>query len=543
MKRINLISIALVLLAVTACKDQLDVQNPNSPTPASAKTERGIIGFAQGGVYVNGFYDLKFYDGVPGRFWTGAIGFHDIMGDEIGEEAANVYGNQIGCPENVVLDNGSSVPNPQSPKKQHDLLRLVNVNAQQGNNPLFYEWAYMYAMNNAMNVTLSLIDGVSFTTDGPTKAAVVKAWAYFWKGYAYSRIGSLYYAGIINDEPYKSNGNYVDRNAILAEAEKNFAAAEAQLNGLTADDAYSSTLGAMIPDICQVGKGGILAPDAWVRTINTMRARNILVNTTTAAMTSAQWDQILTLTTNGVKATDKVFTLRSNANGDLMSASSGNIPAKTYGSTPQGGTYKVSERLIQDYNVGDKRKDNNFKEFALAPWIGNADRGNIFNTRYALLDGGAGMPGVVVLCDRSEGGYELYLAGTWEENELMMAEANINKASPNLTAAAASIDLVRTAQGAGLAPIGSVTAPVAKEELRKERRVALAFRGLSFYDARRWEVITNGRTGCVVVDGAGTVNNNATIQYNFLDYWDVPDNELAYNAPADGSAPVKNPIP
>src|SRR5205085_12159218 len=105
MKRINLISIALVLLAVTACKDQLDVQNPNSPTPASAKTERGIIGFAQGGVYVNGFYDLKFYDGVPGRFWTGAVGFHDIMGDEIGEEAANVYGNQIGCPENVVLDN------------------------------------------------------------------------------------------------------------------------------------------------------------------------------------------------------------------------------------------------------------------------------------------------------------------------------------------------------------------------------------------------------------------------------------------------------
>ena len=299
----------------------------------------------------------------------------------------------------------------------------------------------------------------------------------------------------------------------------------------------------MIPDICQVGKGGILAPDAWVRTINTMRARNILVNTTTAAMTSEQWDQILTLTTNGVKATDKVFTLRSNANGDLMSASSGNIPAKTYGSTPQGGTYKVSERLIQDYNVGDKRKDNNFKEFPLAPWIGNADRGNIFNTRYAVLDGGAGMPGVVVLCDRSEGGYELYLAGTWEENELMMAEANINKASPNLTAAAASIDLVRTAQGAGLAPIGSVTAPVAKEELRKERRVALAFRGLSFYDARRWEVITNGRTGCVVVDGTGTVNTNATIQYNFLDYWDVPDNELAYNAPADGSAPVKNPIP
>ena len=33
----------------------------------------------------------------------------------------------------------------------------------------------------------------------------------------------------------------------------------------------------------------------------------------------------------------------------------------------------------------------------------------------------------------------------------------------------------------------------------------------------------------------------ATIKYNFLDYWDVPANETAYN-PADAkSAPINNP--
>ena len=40
---------------------------------------------------------------------------------------------------------------------------------------------------------------------------------------------------------------------------------------------------------------------------------------------------------------------------------------------------------------------------------------------------------------------------------------------------------------------------------------------------------------------AGVVSTNATIDYNYLDYWDVPDNELAYNPAAAGSAPIVNP--
>jgi starch-binding outer membrane protein, SusD/RagB family len=540
-KKLRIIALSMLFLgmALSACKDELDVIDPNRPTLAVANSERGIMELATGAVYMNGFYDLKYYDGVPGRFWTGAVGFHELMGDMIGEEAANDFANQLGCPDLVILDNLSQVTNPQSPPKQKDLIREINTNANQGSNPLFYEWAYMYAMNSALNNVLALVDEIEFTGDATIKTNTIKAWCYYWKGYAYSRIGSIYYAGIINDAVVGSNSDYVTKEAIIAEAEDNFAQAEALLNGLSAGGDYAEALGAILPNIVKIGKGGVLTPAEWVRNINTMRARNILVNTPAATMTSGQWDQILALTANGIGATDLVFTLRPNATADIMSPSSGNIPAKTYGTTPQGGTFKVSERLIQEFKPGDQRLANNFTQ--AAAWIGNSDRGTIFNTRWALADGGKGLAGVVKMCDRSNTGYELYIAGSYEENLLMRAEANIYKG--NIDTGLGFIDQLRTLQGAGLAATAGtgLTLDQAKEELRRERRVGLAFRGFSFYDARRWGVIENGRTGCVVVDKNGVLNTNATIHYRFLDYWDVPDNELVYNPPSAGSAPVQNP--
>ena len=114
----------------------------------------------------------------------------------------------------------------------------------------------------------------------------------------------------------------------------------------------------------------------------------------------------------------------------------------------------------------------------------------------------------------------------------------------------ASVDAVKAYQGAGIAATSGtgLSQATALEELRRERRVALVFRGTSFYDARRWGIIYDiskggGRTGCVVVSSTGVLNTNATINYNFLDYWDVPDDEVnpQLNPPASGSAPVKNP--
>ncbi|GAB4011519.1 hypothetical protein GCM10028808_25270 [Spirosoma migulaei] len=545
MKKIHILVTTLLLGFATSCKEQLDVKNPNQPTVSSANTETGIINLAQGAAYINGSKEIKtdLYDGVPGYFWSGAMGFHELMGDVIGEEAANQFGNQIGAPDYVLLDDGTKVVNPNAPNTQYALIRQINVNSNQGSNPLFHEWWYMYSLNSQMNKVLTLADQVAFTGDAKVKKATIQAWAYWWKGFAYSRLGSIYYAGVINNADNGTNGNFVAKEKLIEEANANLDKAAALLTNTSTD--YTAVMTLLIPTFNQVGKGGVPTPDMWKRTINTLKARNLLVNTLTKTMTAAQWDQVLTLTNDGVKATDNVFTGRSNQNGDFLAPQTGTVAAKATGDPSGGATYKISERLIQDFKTGDQRLANNFTQRA-TPWIGESSRGNAFNTRWALVDGGKKLAGVITLSDRNPGATELYLAGSYEENELMKAEALIN--TGKLEDGLKLIDAVRQVQGAGLAAVAGtgLTADQAKEELRRERRVGLAFRGLSFYDARRWGVIDDvakggGRKGAVIVDKTGKVTTNGTINYNFLDYWDVPDNELVYNAPASGSAPVKNP--
>jgi hypothetical protein len=538
-----LVGILVVTLGISSCKKDLDISNTNQPTPQSAQNENGVVSLAQGAIYRDGFYDLKYSDGVYGRFWAGATGFQELMGDIIGAEAANAYMNQIGMPNKVTLDNGTVVTNPSAVNTQYALLRSVNVNAQQGSNPIFYEWAYMYNMITAANAVLKIADNTTFTGAGAaTKKATVQAWAYWWKGYAYSRIGSIYYAGIIQNAittDATTNGNYVAKEAIIAESNSNFDKAAAALDAATSTTDYSTVLGQLVPTFLQKGKGGVLTTAMWKRNINTMKARNILVNTTKAAMTATQWNSILTLVNNGVTSTDLIFTGRTDANGDFLGTT---IADKVQSSGNATGTYKLSERWVQEFKPGDKRKDNNVRTL---PNVGlfNTDRGNVFNTRYSLTNGGSGLPGVIVYANTNAGANEITLASTFEENELMKAEALIQTGQTDL--GLQSIDKVRNYQGAGLAPVAgtSLSQAAAYEELRRERRIALAFKGLSFYDARRWEIIApdKSRTGAVVLSSTGVVSTNATIVYGYLDYWDVPDNELAYNPAVSGSAAVKNP--
>lgn len=539
-----LVGILGVTLSLTACKKDLDITNVNSPTPSSAQNENGAIALAQGTIYLNGFYNLKYSDGVYGRFWAGAMGFSEIMGDVIGAEAANAFMNQIGCPNKVTLDNGTVVLNPSNPKTQYELVRYANQNAQGGSNTTFYEWAYMYNMITAANSILELADKTTFSgTGAATKKATIQAWAYWWKGYAYSRIGSTYYAGLIQNATTAdaaTNGNYVTKEAIIAEASSNFDKAVTALGAASSTADYTAMLGKLIPAYLQKGKGGILTVDMWKRNINTMKARNILVNTTKASMSSSQWSNVLTLANDGVRATDLVFTARTDANGSFIESTVADKvgQATTTGST---NTYKLSERWVQDFVAGDKRKDQNVITLA-SVGLFNTDRGNSFNTRYSLKYGGNGLTGVYTYANNTIGANEITIAGSYEENELMKAEALIM--TGQVDKGAESIDAVRTYQGAGLTALGTgLTQAAAYEQLRRERRIALAFKGLSFYDARRWEIIApdKSRTGAVVVSSTGAVNTNATIVYGFLDYWDVPDNELAYNPAAAGSAPTKNP--
>lgn len=538
----------LALILFTGCKKQLDIKNTNEPNPDGAATEAGVISLSTGSIYRNGFYDLKYSDGVYGRFWAGATGFHEMMGDIIGVEAANAYINQIGCPNKVTLDNNSVLLNPSAVNTQYALLRSVNVNSQSGSNPSFYEWAYMYNMIIAANTILNLSGKASYSgADAASKKATVNAWAYWWKGYAYARIGSIYYAGIKQNATFSdqsTNGNYISKEAIIAESNTNFDACDAALSSVTSTTAYTAVLGQIIPAFLQTGKGGVFTVANFKRNINTMKARNILVNTLASAMTTAQWTSVLNLTMNGIQAGDIIFTGRTNPNGDFLLTT---IADKVSSSASSTATYKLSERFVQEFKAGDKRFTNNIR--TLNPGIGifNQDRGNSFNTRYTLFDGGKSLSGVIVYSNTTSGANEITLCGTYEENELMKAEASMNIGSfsaSSITAAMALIDNVRNYQGAGLGTTSAASTAEAKEELRRERRVALAFKGLSFYDARRWDIIdpSKSRTGAVVLAGtAGVLNTNATINYGFLDYWDVPDNELAYNPASAGSAPIKNP--
>ena len=114
------------------------------------------------------------------------------------------------------------------------------------------------------------------------------------------------------------------------------------------------------------------------------------------------------------------------------------------------------------------------------------------------------------------------------------------------------VDAIRTAQGAGIAAVAGtgLTQAEAIQELRRERRVALFMRGTAFYDARRWGRTAplaqgGGRTDAVVylpasLNGGADGPKACTLDYRYVDYFDVPQNELDFNPPSDISAPVKN---
>ncbi len=541
-KILYIITAALVFTSVSCSKSELNVQNPNNPTPASATSEAGILSLGLGAVYQNGFNGItdSRYTGsfLGSSYWFLAPAYLDEMADVISTEAANNITNQISVPDYYIDDNGVKYTN-SAPALS--VGRLNNSRTKAGTNMYYYEWTWMYFLNNACNGVLAIADNTTFSGDATSKRNAVKAWAYFWKGWAYSRIGSLYYAGLIKNDYVTDNNNYVSSADMITEANANFDKASAALALVTTIADYNTVMKFLIPAQCQVGKGGVLTPTMWLHNINTLKARNLLVNKRLSAMTTADWNSILTLVNAGITSSDLVFTGRSAATGSFLSATSGSDAALTIGN-PTGTTYKITERLIQDYKAGDKRLTTNFSTATLYL---NQKGGLTFSTRYTLLDvpsGGA----IAGVASKIVGGYELYLAGSYEENELMKAEANIKLG--NIATGLTSVDAVRTYQGAGLAATsGVITDPVlAYEELRKERRVGLIFRNTAFYDARRWGVIDDisaggGRTGCVVVSTTGVVNVNATINYHFLDYWDVPDDETSLNPPSATSVAVKNP--
>ncbi|TRZ82930.1 MAG: RagB/SusD family nutrient uptake outer membrane protein [Sediminibacterium sp.] len=551
---------ALVMLS-TSCKKDLEVGNPNSPTLGGNVTEEnGLTKLAQGGVYLNG---LSYGDGWLGdSYFSLPRGYHEEMGDIIGGgEGSNNQITTLPSPETIKLSSTVTLTNP-SPNPS--IIRAFNSRAAtaQGNNALMYEWMNMYAMQQACNNVIALADKVTYTGDKATKIATIKAWSYFWKGWAYAQIGTMYYAGIITDSAGITSNNYVSHDAVIARSNYYYDLAVTTLGAASNTAEYTATLGKLIPASSQVGNGQIMTKEMWARNVNTLKARNILLNKMstfvngvagvsisknafTGVMSTADWNTVLTLTANGVKSSDYVLTGRTTDLNSWFGIYGGTASALTTNKA-SGGTFKISERFVQEFATGDKRKESNFKEGY------QFTHGFSFGTRWSLnpswqttdLPGGGTIAGVYSYGTKNVGKYELIIAASYEENAMMQAEANIQLG--NIATGLGFIDAVRTYQGAGLAAATALTKADALTLLTKERRVALAFRGLSFYDARRWGwtyPIANGggRYGCTVFDIKEVVWTNATINYNYMDYWDVPGDEFELNAPSATSVAIKNP--
>lgn len=513
----KILSIILVVFVIAACQDQLDVVNKNEPTPQALNSENGIIQFGAG-IY----NDMLFPDNNFDFTWI-AQAAHEAMGDAIYIPWGNFGWRWVNQVSSITLDNGTVITPPEEADQAASLKRR-NTRDQTTSNIFNHEWTTMYFVNNSANLVLEkLEEGIVFSGDQATKEGVITAWAHWWKGYAYSRLGSMFVAGLILDESGTTNGNYVDNQALLAEATEHFDLAIQQLNALSANEDYTSILQGLIPQIYR--PSGVPTPAEWVRNINTMKARNLLVNKKDADKTSEDWNAIRTLAEAGMQSGDFNFCVYIDGNNFNTSTT---VPYRLLV-----GWHWVSERLVQDIQPGDDRLDDEISLLS-TPQVNRSGRGIQFGTRYNFVEG--------TIASTARGGAPTWIGPSYEENELMIGEALIN--TGQIENGLGYIDDVRTFQGSSLDAVSGagLTLAEAKEQLRSERRIGLLLRGVPFYDARRWGVIDpisegGGRTGCVVLDANGNLNTNATFDYKYMDYWDVPANELDFNANT-GSVPV-----
>lgn len=539
---------ALVIVLISCKKSELQLDDPNSPTPTgSLASVKGVEQFALG--MWNKLY-------VGNNLLVHSLEIHSIMGDEQWASAGNFgwrYANQVDkitlpAPYNTVVPAVLGLSQPEQLKA---LNNLAATNGSQ-TNVIVYEWNMAYFIIGQTTVLLAAIDNPALTFPA-TEKATLQAWAYWWRGFAYSRLGSMYLAGVINTKFDGTTSNtYVGHDALITEANANFDKAIALLTPIPAGDAtYTSTINAIVPYFNNNnGPSGITAA-MWVRACNTYKARNIMVNKKVTAMTPADWTTVKTLATSGLIPGDNVFQLGMSADGkeDLTPNSQQHVfQWNSVNNNP--GWLFPSERWIQDFKPGDSRFTNGVKPFAAASVeVNRTSRGLQFGTRYyfnTIENGGYWST------DSKKG--QVKFAGSWEENALMLAEANIR--SNAIETGLGYIDQVRAATGANLpVTVGTgLSLTQALEELRSERRVALALRGLAFYDARRWNITAKASAG------GGRANANVIVpnsmigatpaggwtllpcfmEYNYLDYFDVPVTEFSYNVPAPGGPAIAN---
>lgn len=528
------IIIFAIAFAIAGCKkSELQLDNPNSPSLTSLETKVGIeyyaIGiFAQSG----GVFDRSTF-------------YNSVMGDEQISSVGNFGIRFIQQVSNVTLPApyNTKIPNIFGTTQQAQLNSLNNFAANASESNAFqFTWRDAYLSNGMANILLSSLNNPKLVLPASEKATL-QAWAYWWKGLSYSQIGSLYFKGVIvNSTDGTTNNNYVSHDAMITEANANFDKAISILKGLSDSDAdYASTMVALTPSFNATATK--ITPSMWVRNCYTYQARNILVNKKVAEMTPADWTSISNLANKGLINGDQAFVrgMDENSVNDLTATTQGHpFLWNNYDNNP--GWQYTSERLIQDFKPGDARFTKGMKLLP-TPVVNIRSRGIQFGSRYtpiAIEDGGYWTTG------SAKKGKHFY-AGSWEENSLMLAEVQIRTGS--IETGLGLIDQVRNAQGAALVRVaGTGLGQIAAlEELRRERRIGLFLRGVAFVDARRWGVTApvakgGGRANAIVLVPGNLIASTAFralpcfIEYNYMDYWDVPIDETAYNLP---TTPIK----
>ncbi len=553
----------LFLLVLASCKKSLLNQvDPNQPSPAaSLNSEGGLVAYGAGILQ-------RVIFPVPNEGNSNILTVAMINQSILGDENFVAYGNYgfrwVDQALQTTLPDGTIIPNFFGVSQQ---VSLQGFNSRQAGdrNAFQFEWTVCYFFISQANTMLKALGdpAVQYTSGNATiKKATLQAWSYWWKGYSYSRLGSMYLGGVINNDPGNGNTNpaFVDHNALIAEADKNFDSCATALAVIDpgGDDDYNNLMENLILSFND--NTDIVTPAMWLDQINTYKARNLLVNKKLKDMGQADWQQIIDWCNKGLTANDYYFKFGMEPDGVNDLSNSFLHPLELAGPGAQNWVF-TSERLIQDFKPGDKRFSKNFEMlpapdpnnpdnqdpyFGLNAFSSLAGRGVLFGTRWAPIpieNGGAYATG-------ANQGF-IPFACTYEENALMLAEAYIQ--TGNTDQGLDYVDQVRGYQNAGLAAVSGtgLNLDQAKEELRRERRIGLYTRGLAFFDARRWGVTAaaadgGGRANAIVYVPGQFLNSAQDqalpcfIEYDYMDYWDVPQNELDFNSPATGSPSVKN---
>lgn len=501
---------AVAFLALPlACDKQLDITNPNNPTPDIVLTEEGMKRQA-----------LGLWD-AGGGFWEWVVwSLHEHMGDNTVAPWINFDWNRFfGNIELIEYSDGTADWSPRlqatPSRSQAEWVNFINSREVSGGG---YEadWQLSYRFNNEANRILQALDeGVAFSGNAEQKEAAYRAWAHMWKGYAYSRVGLFYEQGLIIDEPDANNNNFVSPDAMLAESQRQY---DLALEGASAFGVIANDV---MPGIFPTN----VTATSFAQNVYTLKARNLLLGSRRSDLTQADWQQIKSWAEQGLMTNSGALLYDSDESTHLAAIThrwrlATNVWAR------------VSARVIQILSENGDNRLNNFVFSSASGTLTNRVTQPQINSPWLTLDGSPyasttpGVPQFVVSA---------------EENKLMLAEAELALGNP--VVAAGWIDDVRSMplQGAGLPPLGSATL----EDVRNERKVALLGRALAFYDARRMGEIDaradgGGIEGVWVyhLDGSGSLvlDPNANLYFDFLSYYAVPAHETDFN-PLDAGSP------